>query len=94
MRDPKIIDTTKERIPDDWRRHYAMRPLEKLPQDVTQAFDRIWTLQREKDVINRDLGLAHRRLDSAGIKLWIMGLFLAGEGAVILWLVDQVLKRI
>lgn len=59
MKDPNLIAMT-DRIPDDWRRMYMARPLEKLPADVTRAFDALAALQREKDRMQAEM-LATKR---------------------------------
>ena len=80
--------------PDDWRRNYLQRPIDKLPADITRAFDMMWKLQREKDSINGKLLEAERRLDVAGWKLWTLGLIVTGEGLVIGWLVKSFLDHL
>lgn len=54
MKDPNLIAMT-DRLPDDWRRVYLARPLEKLPADVTRAFDDLAILRREKDRMQREM---------------------------------------
>jgi hypothetical protein len=93
MQDKKLIDPAARRIPDEWRRTYRMRPLDKLPEDVTRSFDRIFLLEREKDAINTALLKAQRRLGWANLKIWILMLVVSGEGAVIAWVVTRLWEQ-
>lgn len=93
VQDPNLIEPAKPRLPDEWRRNYLMRPLEKLPGDVTRAYDRIYTLEREKDAVNGELLRAHRRLGWANLKIWILMLVVSGEGAVIAWVVSRLWEQ-
>ena len=54
MRDQDLIDLALPRIPDEWRRKYLSRPIERLPADMNAAFDRIYKVEREKDQIRAD----------------------------------------
>jgi len=58
MRDQDLIDLACPRIPDEWRRKYLARSVASLPKDVTVAFDRMYTMEREKDQLRAD----HRSL--------------------------------
>lgn len=80
VRDPLLIDEGEKRIPDEWRRRYEKRAIDKLPADVTKAFDRVWQVEREKDLLRSDM---QRKLRRANWKIWIMGLVIspiASEG--------------
>lgn len=91
VRDAKLIDPQEPRIPDDWRRAYLNRPIERLPLDVTRAYDRIVKLEREKNLVQADLLQAQRSLDRADLKIWVLMLAVGAEGAVIGWLVKEFL---
>lgn len=45
MRDRLLIDMLNQRIPDEWRRNYKQRGIEKLPGDVVIVFDRRMTVE-------------------------------------------------
>ncbi len=94
MRDPQLIDPAEPRIPDEWRRAYLNRPIERLPRDVTLAFDRLWTIEREKDEMRGELLAAKDQLHWADLKIWILMLVVGGEGAIIGWLVKDFLARL
>lgn len=94
MRDQNLIDPSSPRIPDEWRRSYLNRPIERLPKDVMILFDRHVKLEREKDLVHADLIEAQRRLGAADIKIWVLMLLIGGEGAVIGWLVREFLARV
>lgn len=91
MRDTKLIDQDLPRLPDEWRQKYLQRSLERLPEDVTKAYDRIWDLQREKDEINGRLIAAEKALGWANLKIWILGGLVVGEGAIIGWLAKELI---
>ena len=55
MKDQDLIDLVSPRIPDEWRRKYLVRPIERLPADMNAAFDRIYKVEREKDQLRADL---------------------------------------
>ena len=74
MHDPKLIDVSERRIPEEWRRKYMKRPLESLPADVTLAFDRVWQVEREKDQLRSDM---QEKLRRANLKIWVMGLIIS-----------------
>lgn len=46
---PESLAQAEERIPVEWRQRYLQRAIEKLPADLTAAFDRIWQQQRALD---------------------------------------------
>jgi hypothetical protein len=86
-------EPAKPRLPEEWRKCYLVRPLERLPADVTQCFDRIHTLQREKDAINGALLRAHRQLGWANMKIWVLGLVVTGQGTVLIWMVNRLWEQ-
>lgn len=77
MRDPLLIDPQGQRIPDEWRRNFLLRPIERLPGDVLIAFDRIHTLQKEKDQLQSQLLETQGSLKQANLKIWIMSLIVS-----------------
>lgn len=86
MRDPLFIDEGEKRIPDEWRSKYLNKAV--LPKDMTIAFDRIHTLQRDKDLLQSDLLNTRRELDGAKIKIWVLSLIvgpIVGELAKLLF---------
>lgn len=88
MMDPNFL----AQRPIEWRDRYLFRPISDLPKDVALLYDAIYAERKEKITIQARLSVAHRRLDSANIKLWVMGILLAGEGAAILKLFEMVMK--
>lgn len=66
-------------LPPAWIDGYLKRDRELLAVDVMRAFDETWKLRR--------------KLETAGMKIWILTLLLAGEGALILALLKIVLSR-
>jgi len=87
MPDPKVLDNAGPRIPDEWRREYRQRPPEKLANDVTLAFDRLWKMEREKDQLRADLTAIVRYKN---LKIWILGSLAASQTAIIAWLVNLI----
>jgi hypothetical protein len=87
-------DQQRPRIPIEWRRAYLMRPLEKLPQDVTYAFDQLHQQRRETNTMNRALIETKRKLGIADVKVWVLMLVVTGEGVVIGWLAKIVLAHL
>jgi hypothetical protein len=81
------------RIPQEWRRQYHKRPLDKLPGDITIAFDRIEQQRRDADKLRAALLATQGKLGSANTKVWVLMLIVLGEGAVISWLVKMVLAH-
>ena len=91
MQDPNLIETPAVRIPDEWRRKYMQRPLEKLPGDVVKLFDEQFALnirlRKDRDEINRKLLDAQRKLR----RIWVLTLAVIGScaltvGIIVLWL--------
>lgn len=72
VQDPLLI-TNSDR-PDTWRRAYLQRSVDKLPADVTIAFDKISKLQAEKDRLTAELAETKEKLKWANRKIWLMGL--------------------
>lgn len=46
---PESLAQAEERIPVEWRQRYLQRAIDRLPADLTAAFDRIWQQQRALD---------------------------------------------
>ncbi|HZC23337.1 MAG TPA: hypothetical protein VE866_08360 [Candidatus Binatia bacterium] len=46
---PESLVQAEERLPVEWRQRYLQRAIDKLPADLTTAFDRIWQQQRALD---------------------------------------------
>ena len=94
MRDPKLIQQSEPRIPDEWRRHYMARSIERLPADVTVAFDRIHQVQKDKDQLRDDLSTATNDLKFANLKIWILtGVALAQSG-LLAWALKTIFDRL
>lgn len=89
VRDPLLIDNQGRRIPEEWRRNYRHRSIDRLPDDLIVAFDRIHTLQKEKDEIQKELIETKRKLDRANLKIWIMSLIvspIATKVLTVIWI--------
>ena len=102
MQDPKLIETPAVRIPDEWRRKYHQRPLEKLPGDVVKLFDEQYALSNrqrtERDAVNKKLLDSESRLRFARGWIWVLTLTIIGSwglifGMVKLWL-EPILERV
>jgi hypothetical protein len=96
------METPATRIPDEWRRKYMQRPLEKLPGDVVKLFDEQFALnirlRKERDEMNRKLLNAQSRLRFARGWIWVLTLAMAGSWALIfgmvkLWL-EPILEKV
>jgi hypothetical protein len=92
MQDPLLIPLAERT--DMLRAAYKKRPVERLPEDVTRAFDRLARCERERDQLtNRIIGL-ERRLGLASLKIWILGGLVLAEGGVIAWLANELMRRL
>ena len=69
------------------------RSLPQLQSDLNLAHDNLKRQVKINDWNSRALAAAKRRLDVAGWKIWALMLVLAGQGAVIGWLVKFVLEH-
>ena len=74
MKDQDLIDLTAPRIPDEWRRKYLSRPIERLPADVCAAFDRIQKVEREKDSLRGDYQELRRNVN---VLYWIVSILIS-----------------
>lgn len=87
MVDPELIQASRERIPDEWRRKYLQRPADRLAADVVRLYDENFLLKRESYRIQKELLKTKKQLEFARWQLWTLWVLLLGEGAVIGWLV-------
>lgn len=70
----------RDRIPEEWRRHYLKRSPELLPKDVGILFDKTFELERK----------------FTGLKVWVLSAAISALVAVIggiLWLLPLVLQH-
>ncbi len=73
-----MIEQSKARIPDEWRRKYAQnRTLEELRGDANLAFDRLWAMEREKDRQDKELGESKEQLKWAKRLIIVMSLIVS-----------------
>jgi len=95
MQDPSLIETPATRIPDEWRRKYMQRPLEKLPADVVKLFDEQYVLNQrlrvERDRVQAAMLDCKSKLRFARGWIWVLTLAMGGSWALIfgmirLWL--------
>ena len=94
-RDPQLIDNLGYPIPlaertEELRDFYRNRAIEKLPSDVTKAFDRLWHVEREKDELRSQLEAAKKALKWERWKSRLLIAVVTGEAIVIGWLVNVV----
>jgi hypothetical protein len=81
MSEPDKLNYENPRgIPEQWIDRYLNREPRQLALDVMRAFDENWKLQQ--------------KLESANLKLWVLGILLGGQALVIGWLVKFVLDRL
>lgn len=78
-RDPQLIDNLGNPIPlaertEELRDFYRNRAIDKLPSDVTKAFDRLWQVEREKDRLAAQLVNTQKKLRHANLKIWLLSL--------------------
>jgi hypothetical protein len=96
VRDLDLIDNqgqvieTAQRIPDAWRVKYLNRSMDRLPADVTKAFDRLWQVEREKDRLAAALEDTRKQLSWERWKSRALIVVVSGEAVVIGWLVTVV----
>jgi hypothetical protein len=86
MCDPLLIDEGEKRIPDEWRARYLSQAVR--PKDMSVAFDRIHTLQRDKDSLLNDLLQTREQLNKAKTKIWVLSLIvgpIVGQLVKALW---------
>jgi hypothetical protein len=71
-----------KRIPSEWREHYVYveRSKQQLQEDLATAFDRI--------------DAQGRALERYKIMVWVLGLLVAGEGAILMLLANFALERL
>lgn len=97
MRDPLYIEPNEwnSEIPDSQRVQYEKVKLtnEALQKGLNEAHDRIRRLTSTNNQQARQLQTAKRRIDVAGIKLWILGGVVTAEATVLGWLVKVFLER-
>jgi hypothetical protein len=106
VRDERLIDITEDPLSprEQYRAEYLKRPVERLPRDVTHAFDRLYRLERQNDELRRAL-LDHQR-DSAKqersyhwlkIWAWILAAAVTAEfaaiGGLTSWILDRVMTK-
>jgi hypothetical protein len=82
MKDRELIDLACPRIPDQWRRKYLSRPIERLPADMNAAFDRIYKLEREKDQLRKDFEAFARK---SRFRLAFLSAAFIVSSVVVLW---------
>jgi len=92
VQDPLLIPLSVRT--DELRMAYKKRPLDRLPEDVTHAFDRLSSCERQRDKLQLEVLRLNRRLDSANLKLWILGSAVLAEAGVISWLASALFSRL
>lgn len=98
MRDKLYIEPQEwtPEIPEEQRRHYEKVKLtnDALQSGLNEAHDRIRRLTSTNNSQAARLQAATRRLDIAGVKLWVLGGVVAAQCTVLGWLVKMFLDRI
>ena len=92
MQDPNYIPLAErtEMLRDSYKR----RPIDRLPEDVTRAFDRLARCERERDKQLKQIIALESRLRVANLKIWILGAMVLAEGGTIGWLATELMKRL
>ena len=65
----------------------------QLVTEKNQIQDSTRKLAKEKNQMQSALGTAERKVDAANLKIWILAGALCGEGAVIGWVLHELLLR-
>lgn len=96
MQDENLIGLTEDPLAprDRWRAQYLARPLDRLPKDVTHAFDRLYRIERQNDELRQSLLEARRGQHKHVIWLGIVTAAAVAEFGVIGWLVSAFLDRL
>lgn len=98
MRDKDLITLAEDPLGprDAWRAQYLKRPLDRLPKDVTHAFDRLYRLERQNDELHEALRKSDSRYHWLKIWAWILAAAVTAEfaaiGGLASWLLDRVMK--
>jgi hypothetical protein len=88
-----VDEPQQPRIPEEWRRQYLRRPIDRLPGDIIKAFDQLELRRRDADKMKSQLIETRRMLGIADVKVWVLMGAVTAEGFVIAWLVKIVLAR-
>jgi hypothetical protein len=75
------------------RSDYRKRTHDELIGDVNVLHDFTRRLVKEKNQMQRAVSKAEQQVQWANYKIWALTIFLAGEGAVIGWLVNEFFQR-
>lgn len=96
MQDERLIGLTEDPLSprDRWRAQYLSRPLDRLPKDVTHAFDRLYRLERQNDELRESLLEARQGQRRHMIWLGIVTAAAVAEFAVIGWFASVFLDRL
>jgi hypothetical protein len=98
LQDERLIPLTEDPLGprDRWRQEYLRRPLERLPKDVTHAFDRLYRLERQNDELHDALLKSDSRYHWLKIWAWILAAAVTAEfaaiGGLTNWILDRVMK--
>ena len=92
MQDPNYIPLAERT--ELLREQYKRRPVDRLPEDVVRAFDRLARCERERDRLANRLIKLEIAASSMRTRLWVVTVAATAEFAVIGWLVYALLKRL
>ncbi len=98
MRDPLFIDNSEwhGEIPASQRIQYEQvkQSPDQLQKSLNEAHDRIRRLTNTNNNQAASLRLTTRRLDIAGVKLWVLGGLVGTETVILLYVLKAFLERV
>jgi len=76
------------------RESYKRRPVERLPEDVTRAFDRLARCERERDRLANRVIKLETAASSFRTRIWALASVATSEFIIILWLAKELFRRL
>jgi chemotaxis methyl-accepting protein methylase len=92
MQDPNYVPLAERT--DSLRNEYKRRPVERLPEDLTRAFDRIARAERERDRLASRVIKLETAASSFRTRIWVLGAVAGAEFITIGWLANALLRRL
>jgi hypothetical protein len=92
MQDPNYIPLAERT--ELLREQYKRRPVDRLPEDVVRAFDRLARCERERDRLASRLIKLEIAASSMRTRLWALTAVAGAEFAVIGWLAIELLRKL
>lgn len=81
-------------VSSPYRRDWNDPDPRKLVKSVNDNFARLKRLVHDKEVLTKALQLAGGSIKWLKIQVWVLGIIVLGEGAVIKWLATELFRRI